>query len=357
MASAQQPEIWALLGDKLGDNAQVQAILDSLGRPIEVKYLRMLEQWEFGKPRFTVSLDHIDRQASDKLEPPWPKVIITIGRRLSQAALWIKEQSGNKTKVALVGRPKRWPEKFDLVIGLPQYDLPDAPNVVQLNLPLMRPDMAKVEAAAEAWRGRLADMPRPLTAVMVGGQTQPFRFDADAAYGLASGLNDYLKADGGSLYLSTSRRTGQAVSRTLKRHVGQPSRIFDWNEDRSEDNPYHALLGLADRFIVTTDSVSMIVEAVRMRKPLSIYPLPVAKLGLARIATPLGGMIHSNRTFGYIARQFGATGFSRDLDAFRESIVASGLAVPFGEPFKAPAQMPEDDLQKAVSEVNALVGA
>lgn len=355
MASATASEIWALLGDKLGDNAQVQAITDALDMPIQTKHLRMLEQWEFGKPRFKASLNHIDHAASDNLNPPWPKLIITIGRRLSQAALWIKEQSGGQTKVALVGRPKRWPERFDLVIGLPQYDLPDAPNIVHLSMPLMRPDMVKIEAARVAWQARLAEMPKPLTAVMVGGQTQPFRFDKDAAQDLAAGLAGYLNTDGGSLFISTSRRTSPDVSCMLKNSITTPSRIFVWTDDAPEDNPYHALLALADRFIVTTDSVSMIVEAARMRKPLAIYPLPMARLSLSRLTSPLGQLVMSSPSMGYLARKFGATGFSRDLNLFRRSMIDTGLAVPFGEPFHLPTQMPQDDLQKAVEQVKALL--
>ncbi len=39
------------------------------------------------------------------------------------------------------------------------------------------------------------------------------------------------------------------------------------------------LLGLADRFIVTGDSISMMVEVTRLGKPLEILPLPCGLLG------------------------------------------------------------------------------
>lgn len=355
MTSATSPSVWALLGDKLGDNAQVQAIIDALGMPVEIKYLRMLEQWEFGKPRFQASLKHIDWQASDSLEPPWPRLIITIGRRLSQAALWVKEQSGNTTKVALVGRPKRWPDRFDLVIGLPQYDLPDAPNIVHLSMPLMRPDLQRIASETTAWHERLASMPKPLTAVMVGGQTQPFRFDRKAANELGEGLRAYLRRDGGSLYVSTSRRTGRAVSDALRAHIIPPSKIYDWAQDPVEENPYHALLGTADRIIVTTDSVSMIVEAVRMFKPLSIYPLPRAYSFGQRLGVSFGKWAQTGSRLGQLVRFFGGTGFTRDLSAFRHSMEEAGLAVPFGEPFRSPSQLPKDDIQETVDQVRALL--
>ena len=37
------PRIWLLVGDKLGDNAQLEVIADALGLPVERKELRFLE--------------------------------------------------------------------------------------------------------------------------------------------------------------------------------------------------------------------------------------------------------------------------------------------------------------------------
>ena len=52
----------------------------------------------------------------------------------------------------------------------------------------MRAGPAAVAAAAARWRDRLADLPRPLTALLIGGETQPFRFDRAAAQELAKAL-------------------------------------------------------------------------------------------------------------------------------------------------------------------------
>ena len=52
------------------------------------------------------------------------------------------------------------------------------------------------------------------------------------------------------------------------------ARLYRW--DAGGDNPYHALLGLADRFVVTGDSISMMVEVARLGKPLAIFALPAS---------------------------------------------------------------------------------
>ncbi|MEA3244029.1 MAG: ELM1/GtrOC1 family putative glycosyltransferase, partial [Pseudomonadota bacterium] len=161
------PRIWLVTGDKLGDNAQVEMIANSLGLAYTVKHLSPRQKYILGKPRFKVSLDHLDPDRSDALSPPWPDLVITVGRRHSMAALWIKKQSP-KTKIVLLGRPRRWIGNFDLIITLPQYHLPDLPHVMRLSLPLMRTDTAAVSSSAKAWAPRLKLLPRPIIAVLIG---------------------------------------------------------------------------------------------------------------------------------------------------------------------------------------------
>ena len=142
----------------------------------------------------------------------------------------------------------------------------------------MRADPAAVAAAAARWRDRLADLPRPLTAVLIGGETQPFRFDRAVALELAKALDTLQSRDGGSLYLTTSRRTSAAVTEALAAGLPDGATLHRWQAD-DPDNPYLGLLGLADRFVVTGDSVSMMVEVARLGRPLAIFRFP-------RVGTP-----------------------------------------------------------------------
>ena len=99
------PRVWVILSDKRGDNGQVETLVDALGWPVENKYVHMKPEWVLGKPRYRPSLDHLDLSRSDPLEGPWPDLIITVGRRPSMVALWVKQQSGGKTKIVLIGKP------------------------------------------------------------------------------------------------------------------------------------------------------------------------------------------------------------------------------------------------------------
>jgi mitochondrial fission protein ELM1 len=201
--------------------------------------------------------------------------VITIGRRPAMAALWVRERSGGRTRVVLIGRPKRWIERFALVVVPGQFQVPSRANVVHLALPLMRADAAAARRAAAAWRPRLAGLPRPLTAVFVGGETKPFRFDAGVAADLLGRLRAVRERDGGSLYVTTSRRTRPDVVEALAAGLPDGAVLYRWAPDAA-DNPYQGLLGLADRFVVTGDSVSMMVEVASLARPLAIFALPVA---------------------------------------------------------------------------------
>ncbi|WGF86425.1 mitochondrial fission ELM1 family protein [Marinivivus vitaminiproducens] len=351
------PTVWLLLGDKLGDNAQVETIAEAMRWPVETKRLAFLEKYRTGKPPFRADLYHLDREQSASLLPPWPDLIITIGRRPSMVACWIQDQSRGKTKIVLVGRPKRDVERFDLVIAPPQFDLPDRSNVMSLSLPLMRVDETAIAAAANSWRERLADRPRPITAVLVGGPTKPYRLDRGVALDIVAGAERILARDGGSLYVSTSRRTPPEVSRTLRERLPAGSAIFVWGEDG--DNPYRALLGLADQFVVTGDSISMMVEVARLGRPLAIYSLPTQPTLGDRFKAMAAKRLH-NRNGALVARMTdrllskGYLGFARDLGGVHRSLIKAGLAVPFGDPFLPVNCQAPDELAAVVERVEGL---
>lgn len=357
--AGQEPRVWLLLGDKPGDNAQVLELARAIGLPFLVKRLIPRPEWVLGKPRFRPALDHLDPARSDPLEPPWPELVLTIGRRPSMAALWLAERAWGRTRLVIVGRPKRWPERFALIVAPPQYAVPEGPRVVRLRLPLLRPDPERLARAAERWADRFAGLARPVTAVLVGGETKPFRLDAEVARGLAARLAQLRAREGGTLWVTTSRRTGAAVAEALAAALPAGSLLHRWRvEDPPEANPYMALLALADRLVVTGDSVSMMVEVARLGRPLAIAPLPVrgdlatrAQRAVARALAPGGPAA----AVGALARRLGLAGFPRDLEAIHELLIAEGRAVRLGEPFPPPREPPPDELDAVAARVRALL--
>jgi mitochondrial fission protein ELM1 len=75
---------------------------------------------------------------------------------------------------------------------------------------------------------------------------------------------------GGGLAVTISRRTGDENARILRDHL-QAVPLFFW--DGMGENPYLGLLGLADAFVVTSDSVSMVSEACATGKPVHVFDM------------------------------------------------------------------------------------
>jgi hypothetical protein len=233
--------------------------------------------------------------------------------------------------------------------------------VLHLDLPLMRLDEPAVAHAASAWRQRCADLPRPLTALLVGGPTKPYRFDEAVARRLLDQALDVVRRDGGSLYVTTSRRTPAAVVRALEAGLPAGARLYRW--DSGGDNPYHALLGLADRFVVTGDSISMMVEVARLGKPLAIFALPEGKgalrprsaLGRRLAALEEGPAAAVLRPVADLLFRLRIAKYARDLSEVHRRLYASALAVPLGAPFRPPGPRVPDDLARAVERVRALM--
>jgi mitochondrial fission protein ELM1 len=323
------PRTWLLLGEKPGDNAQLRVLADALGWSYETRTLRMRPEWVLGKPRVRPSLAHVDRERSDPLAPPWPELLVTVGRRLSSAALWVRRESGGATKLVLIGKPRRHLRRFDLVVAPAQYRIGARPNVVRIGLPLVRIDAAAAAAAAAAWRERLAGLPRPLLALLVGGPTKAVRVDADVARDLAARAAAEAARAGGSLYVCTSRRTPAPLLDAFAAGLPVRTPLYRWRPD-DPYNPYLALLGSADRFAVTADSVTMLVEVARLGRPLAVAPLPARRSWLRALTR------------------------SRDLDAVARWLIAHGLATELGDPWRAPGAALDDDLAAVVARVRAL---
>lgn len=351
------PVIWLLAGDKLGDNAQLGKIVAHLGLPYTHKRLVPKPAFTQGKPRFAASLEHLDAAQSDPLQPPWPDLVITAGRRHAMAALWIKEQHP-ATRLVLLGRARRWIERFDLVITLPQYQLPALPNVMRLSLPLMRPDKAAIAQHSEQWRARFDALPKPLIAVMIGGPTRPYRFDATVIETLLVRCRDIQQRYGGTLYFSTSRRTPAPLVAALDAQRPPQSVLHQWRQGAT-DNPYLALLGSANYFIVSADSVSMMVEVAACGKPLAVFPLPSDRHG--RLWQRLLMHLHDDRQPGgghWLGRWLyrrGIAGFGRDLNLVYRTLAENGFAVAAGQAFVQPTRQLPDELDAISARIRHLI--
>jgi mitochondrial fission protein ELM1 len=262
--------VWVFKCHRPGDHAQSIALADALGWPYAVKEMKFLPHEIYFALRGEATLAGIDRRRSSPLEPPWPDLIILAGRQNETPAKWVRKQSGGRTRIVVIGRYWTPADRLDLVVTPPQFRLREHPHVLINDFPLHQVTREKLDEAAGIWRPRLAGLPHPWIALIVGGSSGPYVFSRETARRLGHEASEFARAHGGSLLVTTSPRTSRSAMAALDAAIEVPHQFYRWRPN-DPDNPYIGYLALADRFIVTADSLSMLAEACASGRPVFMF--------------------------------------------------------------------------------------
>ncbi len=277
MASATPSPIrtWGLLGHRRGDNRQVLTLGAALGGAFAEKRLRYSKRTMV--PNYVRRARPVGIVADPEtpIAPPWPDLVLAVGRRSVPLALSIRRASAGHTRLVQLGRPGAPLSWFDLVVTTPQYQLPAAPNVITIPLPF-----SGFSTAPEPPEAASADAVR---VVLVGGPTAEIKLDLDEAEAVARSSLAAASACGERLVIVTSPRTPAAVGARLAELVPEPHTVHVWREGGA--NPYTEVLHAATRIVVTADSVSMLADAFRTRAAVEVFPLPPQDETHYRVAT------------------------------------------------------------------------
>jgi mitochondrial fission protein ELM1 len=357
------PSVWLLMGHRAGDNSQVQALGEALGWPFEIKRFAY-HSWErLVNWPFTATLAGVVKERSSALGPPWPELVISAGRRNEPIARWIRARArrsdGARVRLVHVGRPWARIERWDLVVTTPQYRLPHLPNVLHNETPLHRVTPGRLLEAGARWRGRLSYLPRPWVAVLAGGPSGPYPFDADSGARLARGASELAAKAGGSLLITTSARTPKDAIEKLFGGVTVPAFLYRWREDDRE-NPYFAFLSLADQLVVTGDSVSMMTEACATGKPVFLFDTGEGHFSMRErhgAGLPWWRTLDRQHAKAFVYREtmrWGPSRLTRDIRIVQQLLVESGRAAWLGEGIPAASPPPLYDVERAAARVRAL---
>lgn len=268
--SSSGADIWVLADDRAGNVGQCLGVAEALGVPFQVKTVRYDRFARMPNLLRGATLWGVTRETRLALVAPWPRLVIAAGRRTAPVARWIKRHS----VAALVQIMDPGPGgrgEFDL-IAIPRHDGGNgavAANVLPVTGAPHRMTPAVLAAAAETWRPRFAGLPHPWLGLIVGGSTRKRPFTPSMAAELGRRVADLASAAGGSVLVTTSRRTGQDAERTLLETIPEPRFVHRWGS--AGENPYAGFLALADALVVTGDSVSMVCEACAAPAPVYVY--------------------------------------------------------------------------------------
>ncbi|HYZ41797.1 MAG TPA: mitochondrial fission ELM1 family protein [Stellaceae bacterium] len=291
------PRAWVLHDGKPGMASQALGLAEATGFPFIERPLAIRFPWSCLPPGLWLSPLASVKAVGAALLPPWPDLVIGCGRNAAMPALAIRRASGGSTLAVQIQDPGVGHREFDLFV-VPEHDHLRGPQVIVTRGAVHRVTVDRLAAEASRFPA-LTALPRPILAVLIGGANKAYRFGLRQMAEIADTVAAVLHNQGGSALVTPSRRTGAAgvaMVRESLRHVS----AMVW--DGCGENPYFAFLALADAFVVTADSVSMISEAAATGKPVHVLELDGGNAKFARfhaamraagITRPFTGRIES----------------------------------------------------------------
>jgi len=290
------PSVWLLMDDRAGNRSQCLGVAEALGLRYEIRDLDYTAAAAL--PNFIMGKTFGGLTASSRINlvEPWPDIIIAAGRRCSPVARHIKDKNNGRTFLVQIMYPgETGLDEFDLVCTPRHDNIPEGSNILQIDGAPHRVNPTRLKHAAEDWRARLEHLPAPRIALIVGGSTKRKTFTEEMACELGRAANILAKNAGGSLMVTTSRRSGDTAD-ALIGEIDVAKDVFKWGDEG--ENPYLGYLAMADGVIVTGDSVSMCSEACATPGPVWIY-------------APKKVTIHKH---GLLHKHLYATGSAKPLD-------------------------------------------
>jgi mitochondrial fission protein ELM1 len=258
-------KIWGITGGRRGNDVLVEGVAAALGGQFRLIHTDLSAPYKWLAP---YRLAERAAAKDDQIAPPYPDMVIASGRQAVPHARYIKRAARGAVFSVFLQDPIVSPHHFDFVWA-PAHDRCAGTMQTLLSPHGMTQEM--LNNAAQAMQARLLpDTVRgKKIAVLIGGPNKVYPFGADEMQKLTDGLAT-LAAQGHYLMMTLSRRSPDGYGDMLRAALPQDS-YYLW--DNQGDNPYHAMLGLAEQIIVTADSVNMVGEACLPGVPVQVFQL------------------------------------------------------------------------------------
>ena len=268
-------KVWVLYDDRAGNNSQSLGVVEYLNVDYEIinlEYNNKIKRPNFLLGRTISVLEEYNQHYLLKLvntaieNDILPTAIIAAGRRSSIISRWIHKRflKKKKHKILLchIMNPNSSLDDFS-VVAIPRHDTTkyfDDDKVIYIETSPHAINEKSLQEAKEQWGFFETDFKQPIISIFLGGESKnkpSFSF-AEITI-LIKRLNAIATEIGGSIFISTSRRTNGSLLNLLKEYLTVPHYTYRFNP--SAANPYKAMMAYSKYIVVTGDSISMCSEA------------------------------------------------------------------------------------------------
>jgi mitochondrial fission protein ELM1 len=268
--------LWVAVADKIGHVNQCIALTDALG--VAPSRMKRIPGFNLRDQKGAKILRRLQGFAESLLLlrglPAGPLVLVISGRSSAYAAKLLRWRLGKRLFVISVGAPINFPEIVDMAI------------MNQASLPKWRRRRAKLGrvisleevpiCGAMARRFERPSLPRAhdgrRLAVFVGGENKHFAMVGERFTSAIASLRDIARSGTAKIEIVLSRRTASRTEKIIRETFADTPATVHGCE---ESNRYRALLGTADVFVVTPDSVTMLSEVCLTGKPVFALDLEI----------------------------------------------------------------------------------
>jgi mitochondrial fission protein ELM1 len=258
--------VLVLSSGKAGHEANSRGVAEALGAPYALRVVAPRRL--FARLAPYGPLDPKDRpgRAGSVLASPFPHIVIGCGRVTVPYVRALKRAAGAQVFTVFLQDPRFSRGRMDL-IWAPEHDGLSGGNVISTLTsphPFSAARLARERVAPDP---RLAALPAPRAAVLLGGPGGSLDFGPDDVARLAAAVAA-IRGAGYSVMATPSRRTPPGLVAAVRAGLGDAP-AFLW--DGAGDNPYAQMLAHAEAILVTGDSVNMVGEAAATGAPVHVF--------------------------------------------------------------------------------------
>jgi uncharacterized protein len=257
---------WLITDGKIGMDVQVQGVADALGLAYQLKHVAPRQPFRALSPFGPVDPREGLGRPGTPFAPPFPDLLMATGRLSIPYLRAISRKAGMRTFSVVLQDPRTGERTAD-VIWVPEHDTRRGPNVITT---LTAAHSFTQNRLAELRRHQpdpIAALPSPRVALILGGPSGVYRFDAAEIERFARSITSFAP-EAGSFLVTASRRTPPELLTAVTTAIGaRPTLVWDG----IGPNPYPDFLAHADVFIVTGDSVNMTGEACATGRPVYVF--------------------------------------------------------------------------------------